>query len=24
EGELKHYTTGFTSLPGMWWRMMFT
>ena len=24
EGELKHYTTGFTSLPGMWWRMLFT
>ncbi|MCL1066591.1 protein disulfide oxidoreductase [Shewanella olleyana] len=23
DGELKHYTTGFTSLPGMWWRMMF-
>ncbi|WP_299569761.1 protein disulfide oxidoreductase [uncultured Shewanella sp.] len=22
-GELKHYTTGFTSLPGMWWRMVF-
>ncbi|ABM26760.1 MULTISPECIES: protein disulfide oxidoreductase [Shewanella] len=22
EGELKHYTTGFTSLPGMWWRML--
>ncbi|ABV38152.1 redoxin domain protein [Shewanella sediminis HAW-EB3] len=24
DGELKHYTTGFTSLPGMWWRMLFT
>ncbi|WP_299793613.1 protein disulfide oxidoreductase [uncultured Shewanella sp.] len=23
DGELKHYTTGFTSLPGMWWRMLF-
>ena len=22
DGELKHYTTGFTSLPGMWWRMI--
>ncbi len=22
DGELKHYTTGFTSLPGMWWRML--
>lgn len=22
EGELKHYTTGFTSLPGMWRRML--
>lgn len=22
EGELKYYTTGFTSLPGMWWRML--
>lgn len=21
-GELKHYTTGFTSLPGMWWRLL--
>ena len=24
DGELKHYTTGFTSLPGMWWRMLFS
>ncbi|MCC4832696.1 protein disulfide oxidoreductase [Shewanella sp. 1_MG-2023] len=23
DGELVHYTTGFTSLPGMWWRMVF-
>ena len=22
-GELQYYTTGFTSLPGMWWRMLF-
>jgi thiol-disulfide isomerase/thioredoxin len=22
DGELKHYTTGFTSLPGMWVRML--
>ena len=21
-GELKHYTAGFTTLPGMWWRML--
>lgn len=24
EGKLEHFTTGFTSLPGLWWRMMFT
>lgn len=22
DGELKYYTTGFTSLPGIWWRML--
>ncbi|QLE86540.1 protein disulfide oxidoreductase [Shewanella sp. Scap07] len=22
EGEIKHFTSGFTSLPGMWWRML--
>ncbi|MFT5704538.1 MAG: thiol-disulfide isomerase/thioredoxin [Shewanella sp.] len=22
DGELTHYTTGFTSLPGIWWRML--
>ncbi|WP_411991912.1 protein disulfide oxidoreductase [Agarivorans sp. DSG3-1] len=22
DGELKHYTAGFTTLPGMWWRML--
>lgn len=22
DGELKYYTTGFTSLPGIWWRMI--
>ncbi|MBQ4891116.1 MULTISPECIES: protein disulfide oxidoreductase [unclassified Shewanella] len=21
-GELQYYTTGFTSLPGMWWRLL--
>lgn len=23
EGKLIHFTTGFTSLPGLWWRMVF-
>ncbi|MCK8044664.1 protein disulfide oxidoreductase [Shewanella sp. 1CM18E] len=23
EGELAYYTSGFTSLPGIWWRMLF-
>jgi hypothetical protein len=22
DGELQFYTSGFTSLPGMWWRML--
>ncbi|MDR8522764.1 protein disulfide oxidoreductase [Shewanella fidelis] len=22
DGELSYYTSGFTSLPGMWWRML--
>lgn len=22
EGELQYYTTGFTSLPGIWWRLL--
>ncbi len=22
DGELQYYTSGFTSLPGMWWRML--
>lgn len=23
DNQIVHYTTGFTSLPGLWWRMMF-
>ncbi len=23
DNQIVHYTTGFTSLPGLWWRMLF-